>query len=311
MQSNLTADGEAQFKTTGSRTRSMVTPQMAEDPDSDDSSSHDGHEDIDLISLRVASNGTSWNLNMGVQFRDAGIEAGDHVEFDFVWDEDGAMLRLGKIPSSEADDSPRARKVTDRGDTLSVKPPKDYLEDDPTFGLGLDIDHYDNDNPLLLEALVAEESIALFPVGFADDLEQEGEEDAPDSSEQASGDVDDERRGHPVAPEAVATAAQLTGVDEADVDAALEAIADVVSVEDVERVEEFELLEADDRVVAVVDREAWARIAEEVGLEDAVAEAARMAHTQQGEDLAVEHGGSEFRRFSRRYSAVVFLAPPS
>lgn len=101
-----------------------------------------------------------------------GIDAGDYVEVDFIWDEDGPMLLLGKIPSSEADDSPRARKVTDRGSTLSVKPLKDYIEDDPEFGLGLDIDDYDNINLFLLEPMVMEGSVSLIPFSFADELRE-------------------------------------------------------------------------------------------------------------------------------------------
>jgi len=145
---------------------------MTQNNDVDGSTSQYIREKGDPVRLRVASNETSWILNMGMEFRDAGIDAGDNVEVDFIWDEDGPMLLLGQIPDEEAEDSARARKVSDRGSTLSVKPPKDFLEDDPEFGLGLDIGDYDNDNPLLLESMVMEGSVGLVPVGYAGELHE-------------------------------------------------------------------------------------------------------------------------------------------
>lgn len=115
---------------------------MAQDDEADDSTSRYRREEGDPVRLRVASNDTSWILNMGMELCEAGIEGGDYVEVDFLWDEDGPMLLLGQIPDEAGEDSPRARKFTNHGTTLSVKPPKDYLEDDPEFGL--DIDDYDN-----------------------------------------------------------------------------------------------------------------------------------------------------------------------
>lgn len=143
---------------------------MAQDNDVDDSMSWYRREEGNPVRLRVASNDTSWILNMGMELREAGIKGGDYVEVDFIWDEDGPMLLLGQIPEEEAKDSQRARKVTDRGSSLAVKPPKEFLEDDPEFGLGLDIDDYDNDNPLLLESMVMEASMGLVPLDFADEI---------------------------------------------------------------------------------------------------------------------------------------------
>lgn len=294
------------------------------DDDGDGSESRYRREDGDPVRLRVASNGTSWILNMGMELREAGISGGDYVEVDFLWDEDGPMLLLGKIPSDEADDSQRARKVSDRGSTLSVKPPKEFLEDDPEFGLGLDIDTYDNDNPVLLDSMVTAGSVGLVPLGFADELEElsesetetetaaeaatEAETEADVDGADAEDQADTSGPGHPVGVDAVTTAAQLTGIDEDELHGALETLQDTVTVDDVEAADDFEPLDAGDRVVIVVEREAWERLEETLGLDHALAEAARMAHTQQAEDLAVDYGGDEFRRFSRQYSAVVFDA---
>lgn len=320
---DLVAGANAQVETTGSRTGQMVTTHMG-DGDSDSDGEHDDEgassryhrEQGDPVRLRVASNGTSWIFNMGAELRAAGIEGGDTVTVDFIWDDgdEDPMLIFGKLPDragdGEFEDAARTRTVSDHQSTLSVKPPKEFLESDPDLGLGLDIDAYDNSNPLLFEPLVMEDAVGLVPIDHyeavtAAQREAEGDEaeEGDDAEADAPRQTDPE---HPVSESAVATAAQVTGVTAAALQSALAMVAEAVGPDDVEPVEEFAPLEADGHTVLVVDDEQWRRIAEQAGLDDTVGEAARLAHTQYAEDLAVAHGGSEFRRFSRRYDAVVF-----
>lgn len=282
----------AQIETTAEQT-SDTTPPMAQGT-SDDSGDPDERTHRELVRLRTASEG-SWVLNMKRYFDAAGFEAGDSVEFDLVWDDDQPMLMLGKLPADDVDAARDPRTVTDRGASLSINPPKPLLEDDTEYGhgLGLEYDAYDNDNPLCFDPMVDEGVIALLPVGFEADLRSHDEE--PDLL---------------VSDAAVAAAVQATGLNTPTVRDALLAVEDAVDEAFVREslsgvVDDYELLDVGDRVVVVVGDRAWSDVQSAAGLSADVLEAVRVAHTRTAEDLVVEVGASEYRRFSREYSALV------
>ncbi|WP_353635516.1 hypothetical protein ABSL23_15840 (plasmid) [Halobacterium sp. NMX12-1] len=287
-----------------------------------DTDPHDDEPAVDLsdlIRLKVASNETSWVLNMTDPLRDANIEAGDHVDVDLLWEDDSPMLVFGKVPADVADsddDAARTRTVTDRGKNLSVKPPRELLEADSEYGAGLGLDRgeYDNNDPLCFDALVEDGLVALAPVGYESTLtaSQEGETPASepsadstedDSPSETSG--EDAASRHPLSEEAVSAAAQATGVSTTALRDALATVATTVDVDELATAPDYDRLDVDDHRVVVVPDRVWSDLQARLDLEDDVLDAARLAHTRMAETLVVDAGAREYRRFSQEYDALV------
>jgi hypothetical protein len=287
-----------------------------------DTDPHDDEPAVDLsdlIRLKVASNETSWVLNMTQPLRDANIQGGDSVDVDLLWEDDSPMLVFGKVPAEAADaddDAARTRTVTDRGKNLSVKPPRELLEADSEYGAGLGLDRgeYDNNDPLCFDALVEDGLVALAPVGYESTLtaSQEGETPASepsadstedDSPSETSG--EDAASRHPLSEEAVSAAAQATGVSTTALRDALATVATTVDVDELATAPDYDRLDVDDHRVVVVPDRVWSDLQARLDLEDDVLDAARLAHTRMAETLVVDAGASEYRRFSQEYDALV------
>lgn len=300
---------EAQPSTTRAETATARPPMAQGDPHDETDSENAPPDPDDLVHLRIASNGTSWVFNMKSAFEAAGIKAGAHVEPDLLWERGEPLLLFGELPEDDVEDARYARKVSDRGASWSVKPPRELIEKDPEFGLGISMDDYSNDDPLCFDVMTEDGVVGLLPVGYKSDLEEARSEDATGAAEsttpEESAAAPDEEVSLPVSEDAVAAAAQATGVTTATLRDALAAIATNVDADDIDTAADYEPLDVDDRRVFVVPGRVWDDVQDDLGLEDAVAEAAKLAHTRTAEDLVVEAGAHEYRRFGREYDALV------
>jgi len=282
--------------------------------DTDTNGEQPAIDPANLIRLKVASNETSWVLNMTEPLRDANIEAGDHVDVDLLWEDDSPMLVFGKVPADVADaddDAARTRTVTDRGKNLSVKPPTELLEADSEYGAGLGLDRgeYDNDDPLCFDALVEDSLVALAPVGYESTLTaSESVADDSDANKPTSGTLQTgggESSHQPLSEEAVSAAAQAAGVSAGVLRDALATVATTVDVDELATAPDYDPLDVDDYRVVVVPDRVWSDLQARLDLEADVLEAVRLAHTRMAETLVVDAGASEYRRFSKEYDALV------
>ncbi|MCF2165429.1 hypothetical protein [Halobacterium salinarum] len=279
-----------------------------------DTDPHDAEPAIDpadLIRLKVASNETSWVLNMTQPLRAAGIQGGDHVDVDLLWEDDGPMLVFGRIPAdvAETDDAGgHVRTVTDRGTNLSVKPPCELIEANSEYGAGLGLDRsdYDNDDPLCFDVLVDDGLVALAPMGHKSTLNASSEPEADGSTgSEPSSKTDATSHGHPLTEDAVSAAAQATGVPVTALRDALGTVAADADVDEIETAADYDALDVDDRRVLVVPDRVWSDIQTRAGFDEDVFDAARLAHTRMAETLVFDASETEYRRFSQDYDALV------
>jgi hypothetical protein len=256
----------------------------------------------DPVRLRARDDG-GWVLKMTPELKQVGLAAGDSVLVDLDVAGEVPLLVVAKVDDPADDEQPgqNVRSVLGDGNSRWVKPPKPILESaERAGGLGLDHDSYDNTDALLFDPLPDPERgmIGLQPVGFESVVGDRGDESDGATTGEPT---------HPLPDTAVATAAEVTGVDREQVARALASVTDALASDPdlVTPAPGYERLSLPDREVVVVADETWAILQDRCDLPPDVVDAVRVAHTQTAEDLVVEHGDASYRRFSREFGAIV------
>lgn len=262
--------------------------------------------------VRLGRDEPSWAFQMKQELEDAGIQAGDTVEFDLMWDETGPMLVAARVDPDEPAPpglEDRRRSVIPRDRSLLVHPPVDLIEGDPSLeaGLGIDSDEYDTSNALYFEPLVDDGLVGLVPVAYEDQTPFEPTQDAgtPETI-----DLPETVAGIP--REQVQAAADTTGVRVLQLADALEALQDTITEHgvEIEAAEKYDDLEVQDRVVRFVTPEEASRVIGATPLpqiyDDRVLEAVLLAHVKAAETFVQANAPGQYAWFSDQYRALVF-----
>ena len=255
-----------------------------------------------------------------------GAERGDHVDWDVDEYEGEPMLVISEIPDEATGDAPYPRRLREEGGELVAPVPDPLVRAEPPEGLGLDLESYDADRPLLFDAMTAAETIGLVPVRF-DDGEPYRTEPLPetpdDSDPVAEETIAHERDGDPTPrPETMdapidplvfddVMADAPTDVPAADIVGILEAIEthDIASVSN--HVAGKPPLTVDDRTVCLLEDGAWTeRIApgleaEGIDVDADALEVAERIHERQAADLIDAADTDEYDDLDGEYDVVV------
>lgn len=240
-------------------------------------------------------------------------------------------LYVGAVSDEDRGDAAHTRLPSEEGKTITVEVPRPLLAEGG--GLGLDLEAYDDGNPLLFEPEVPEEPVAaatdenapapmldpavgLVPVRFDDGtpyrdepLPETDRESDPVVEAHLEGEADSaprpETASAPIDPEVIERVVETADVSRSGVVDALEAIQRADVVDESDAANEYAPLTAEDRMVIVVDPETWERIAEAVEIDSDALDAARRAHERQAEELVQRADASEYHGFAAEYDAVV------
>ncbi|ELZ01974.1 hypothetical protein [Natrialba asiatica] len=227
------------------------------------------------------------------------------------------MLVFAPLPPDEIDDAAFPRRVIETDDGTYAPVPDDLLRIDPSSGLGIDLAAYDDDNPLLFEAVATDETIGLLPARFADGTPFDAEPlpETPSESDPVAeetlahefgADTDAEAGTRatprletvdaPIDAEIIATVVDETETAESELADALERIHqyDLLSIEDI--VPGREPLSVDGRVIFPVPADAWTvEVGAELDADEGVLEAARTAHERQANRLLERAEATDYR----------------
>ncbi|ELZ16500.1 hypothetical protein C477_15750 [Haloterrigena salina JCM 13891] len=255
-----------------------------------------------------------------------GAEAGDHVDWGVDEYEDEPMLVLSAIPDPQTGDAPYPRQLREEGGEIVAPVPDPLVRAASPEGLGLDLESYDADRPLLFDAMTAAETIGLVPVRFddGDPYRPEPLPGTPDDSDPVAEEtIARERDGDPTPrPETMdapidalvldeVMAEAPTDVPEADVVGILEGIETHDIVGSGDHVAGKPPLTVDDRAVCLLEDGAWTdRIApalesNAVDVDADALEAAREAHERQALRLIDAADADEYGDLETTYEPVV------
>ncbi|MGQ3414155.1 hypothetical protein ACT4ML_18155 [Natrinema sp. LN54] len=255
-----------------------------------------------------------------------GAASGDHIDWDVDDYEDVPMLVCSGIEEAATADAPYPRQLREEGGEIVAPVPDPLVRADPPEGLGLDLESYDTDDPLLFDAITTGETIGLVPVRFdngetyrADPLPGVADDSDPVAEEV----IAHEDRGDPTPrPETMSAPIDADAFEAALAAADRDAPAtDVIGI--LEAIERFDLvgtgdhvagvppLSADERAVCLLEDDVWtARLGPELEAEsvdvdpDALA-VARAVHERQARELIDAAGTTEYEGLADEYAPIV------
>ncbi|MDF9746523.1 hypothetical protein [Natrinema salsiterrestre] len=256
----------------------------------------------------------------------AGASSGDHIDWDVDDYGDEPMLVFAGIEEAAAGDAPYPRRLREEDGEIVAPVPDPLVRADPPAGLGLDLEEYDADDPLLFDAITAGETIGLVPVRFDDGRSYRAEPlpgVADDSDPVAEGIVEHEGRGDPT-PRPETTSAPIDAdvlesaldeterdVAETDVVGLLEAIERLDLVGTGDHVAGVPPLSADHRAVCLLEADVWTdRLGPELEANDVDVDpdalaVARAVHERQASVLIDAAGTTEYRGLEDEYALIV------
>ncbi|MFC4553614.1 MULTISPECIES: hypothetical protein [Halorussus] len=267
--------------------------------------------------IRLMKESSGWRIGFGMEARAAGIEAGDYLYSDLEDAETDPLLILNRAddPGENPDSNPELRRVMDTGTSLSVKIPRRHLDE---FGLGLNLDDYDNENPLLFEPLVDDGLVGLVPLGYVDGREfvprafrdQDSGETTPEESEseQATLGGSVESTATPISEQAITAAAQTVGVNRDRLVDVLETINESVSEDDLNLIDEASPVQLDDVTVYFVTPETWPDAADDLALDEDLLEAAKLAYVRASEEIILKTGVEESQQWVQKYDVLLLTS---
>lgn len=230
------------------------------------------------------------------------------------------MLVFGPITEAEVSDAAYPRRVYETDGSAFVPVPDELLASAPG-GLGLDLESYDDANPLLFEAVAMDETAGLVPARFGDgtpysreplpDTPEESDPVAEETIAHADTDADATPRPEtvdaPIDPDLVERAVAETDVTPAALVGALEELSRRDLVGEENTAPGYPPLTVDDRAVCIVADDAWeTELAPELGVDDpAVLEAAAGVHERQARRLIDEADAEDYEGFDEDRAAVV------
>ncbi|WP_226481878.1 hypothetical protein [Natrinema amylolyticum] len=255
-----------------------------------------------------------------------GAASGDHIDWDVDDYEDQVMLVCSGIDEAATADAPYPRRLREEGGEVVAPVPDPLVRAEPPEGLGLEIETYDTDDPLLFDAVTTGETIGLVPVRFdngetyrADPLPGVADDSDPVAEEV----IEHEDRGDPTPrPETMSApidadvfestlAETERDVSETDVIGILEAVERLDLVGTGDHVAGVPPLSADERAVCLLPENVWTeRLGPELEAEgvdvdpDALA-VARAVHERQARELIDAAGTTEYEGLEDEYAMVV------
>lgn len=294
-------------------------------------------EEKRLIPLRTG--GDAFYVEVAEPADVAGIPTEDPVAWtldpdpdpsEAVDEEAGApRLYFGSVSDEDQEEAIHTRAPSTEGEAIAIEVPRSLLTD----GLGLDLEAYDDENPLLFEPVVLEEPVAarteadapaplldpvvgLVPVRFGDGtpyrdevLPETDRESDPVVEAHLDREADSiprpETASAPIDPEVIDRVVETADVSRSDLVETLEAIQRADVVDESDAANEYAPLTAEDRVAVVVDPDTWGEVAAAVEGDPDALDAARRAHEQQAEELVRRADASEYHGFAAEHDAVV------
>ncbi|ELY69512.1 hypothetical protein C489_04426 [Natrinema versiforme JCM 10478] len=252
--------------------------------------------------------------------------SGDHIDWDIDDAEDVPMLVCSGVEAAATADAPYPRQLREEGGEIVAPVPDPLVRAEPPEGLGLDLETYDTDDPLLFDAITTGETIGFVPVRF-DNGETYRADPLPgvadDSDPIAEAVIEHEDRGDPTPrPETMSAPIDADAFESALAAADRDASAtDVIGI--LEAIERFDLvgtgdhvagvppLSADERAVCLLEDDVWtARLGPELEAEgvdvspDALA-VARAVHERQARLLIDAAETGEYEGLADEYAPVV------
>lgn len=275
-------------------------------------------EDEDrLVALRKDAHGTDDGFGVAVteSIEEAGIDPDATVEWTMYLAGDVPRLVFGPVAEDADEEAINPRELLGADGEVIAPVPVGLLGGGDR-GLGLDLDAYDDANPLLFEPTPTDDAtpienpgghspapllasaVELEPVRFDDGTpyRRDPQTEELDSDPVAEGalaradDADPEPKSDaisaPIAASIVDDIAETTDASREDLVGALETIArrDLVDTDDA--VTDTDAVTTEDRVVTLGEEDRWTtEIAPELDVEEEVLGAARLAHEQQADGL--------------------------
>ncbi|MDS0477525.1 hypothetical protein [Natrinema sp. 1APR25-10V2] len=253
-----------------------------------------------------------------------GASPGDHIDWDIDQHEDQPMLVCSGIEDAATADAPYPRELREEDGEIVAPVPDTLVRTEPPEGLGIALEVYDTNRPLLFDAIAVGETIGLLPVRF-DDGEAYRAEPLPDvggdSDPVAEEVIEHEGRGDPtprpetmaapIDPAVLESALAKRDADETNVIGLLEAVEGYDLVGTGDHVAGVPPLSADSRAVCMLPEDVWTeRIGPELEAEGvAVAEdalaAARAVHERQAKVLIDAAETTEYEELEDEYALVV------
>ena len=283
-------------------------------------------DDDRLLELRETDETTASKLAVVVtpvaDYMDA--SSGDHIDWDIDHHEDQPMLVFSGIEDEATADAPYPRQLREENGEVVAPVPDPIVRAEPPQGLGIALEVYDANRPLLFDAITTGETIGLIPVRF-DDGESYRAEPLPDvggdSDPVAEEVIEHEGRGDPTprpetmdAPIDPAVLESVLGerdADETDVIGLLEAVERYDLVGTGDHVAGVPPLSADSRAVCLLPADVWTeRIGPELETEGVTVDsealaAARAVHERQAQVLIDAAETTEYEGLEDEYAPVV------
>lgn len=285
-------------------------------------------DDERLLALRETDETTGAELAVEVTpVADyVGASSGDHIDWDVDDYEDVPMLVFSGIEEAATADAPYPRRLREEEGEIVAPVPDPLVRAAPPEGLGLDLETYDADDPLLFDAITSGEMIGLVPVRFDDGRTYRSEPlpgVADDSDPVAEEVIEHEDRGDPTPrPETMSApidadvfesvrATTDRGVSDTAVIGVLEAIERQDRVGTGDHVAGVPPLSADHRAVCLLEEDVWTdRLGPELeanGVDadpDALA-VARAVHERQAQVLIDAAGSTDYQGLEEEYALLV------
>lgn len=233
-----------------------------------------------LLELRETTETMASELGIEVTPVAADLEAaaGDRIDWEVDEYDGEPMLVFTRSSDEQSGDAPSPRRLREEerrngdGNAIVAPVPDTLVRAEPPSGLGIELEAYDDDRPLLFDAMAVGETIGLVPVRYDDgspyrQASRPGVAD--DSDPVAKGVVDHEREGDPTPrPETVDAPIDPLVLDDAMADAPTNVpIADVIEI--LEAIETHDLasvgdhvagqppLSVDERAVCLLEAGTW------------------------------------------------------
>lgn len=281
-------------------------------------------DDDRLLELRRAEESTDSTLalEMAPVAEHMGASSGDRIDWNVDEYEDEPMLVCSAIVDEQTADAPYPVQLRERDGKVSAPVPDPLVGAEPPEGLGLDLERYDADRPLLFDAISVAETIGFVPFRFddgepyrAEPLPGVADESDPVAEETIAHERDDDpspRPGSvdaPIDAEVLEAVVDETNVAFATLSSVLEELSRQRLVGEADAVGEYPPVAVDDRGVCIVPDDEWAeRLGPQLSTDDASAlEAARLAHNRQAKRLlaALEDPDTRYDEYDRTYDAIV------
>ncbi len=253
-----------------------------------------------------------------------GVTPGDHIDWDIDQHEDQPMLVCSEIEDAATADAPYPRELREEDGEIVAPVPDTLVRAEPPQGLGIALEVYDANRPLLFDAIASGETIGLLPVRY-DDGEAYRAEPLPDvgddSDPVAEAVLEHEGRGDPtprpetmdapIDPAVLESALAERDADATDVIGLLEAVERFDLVGTGDHVAGVPPLSVDSRAVCLLPEDVWTEQfgpeleAEGVDVDSESLAAARAVHELQGRVLIDLAATTEYEGLEDEYALVV------